>query len=67
MIYKIDERKNECIMSQRKNLRLPVAWSNVLTNKNFGCVITDSFGGEDILFTKIVKLIKLLLFQMMHI
>ena len=45
MIYKIDERKNECIMLQRKNLRLPVAWSNVLTNKNFGCVITDSFGG----------------------
>ena len=45
MIYKIDDKKNECIITQKKNERLPVAWSNILTNKNFGCVITDSFGG----------------------
>ena len=45
MFYKIDDNKNECIITQKRNERLPVAWSNVLTNKSFGCVITDSFGG----------------------
>lgn len=45
MMYIIDEKKNECIITQKKDERLPVAWSNILTNKNFGCVITDSFGG----------------------
>ena len=45
MFYKIDDNKNECIITQKRNERLPVAWSNVLTNKRFGCVITDSFGG----------------------
>lgn len=45
MIYKIDDKKNECVITQRKENRLPVAWSNILTNKNFGEIITDSFGG----------------------
>ncbi len=30
---------------QSKDKRLPVAWSNVLANKNFGAVVTDSMGG----------------------
>lgn len=30
---------------QDKENRLPLAWSNILTNKEFGSVVTDSMGG----------------------
>ncbi len=30
---------------QNKDNRLPVAWSNILANKKFGSVVTDSMGG----------------------
>lgn len=30
---------------QNKENRLPLAWSNILTNKEFGSVVTDSMGG----------------------
>ncbi len=33
-----------CII-QNKNNRIPVAWSNIMANQNFGTVITDSYGG----------------------
>ena len=36
---------NEYWIKQSDKNRLPTAWSNIMANKNFGTVITDSFGG----------------------
>ena len=36
---------SEYWIRQSKNKRIPVAWSNILTNEKFGSVITDTLGG----------------------
>ena len=36
---------SEYWIRQSKKKRLPVAWSNILTNEKFGSVITDTMGG----------------------
>ena len=37
-----NEDGSEYYIIQGKNNRLPLAWSNILANKNFGSVVTDS-------------------------
>jgi len=39
-----NDGKEYCITENAQN-RLPTVWSNVLTNKKFGTIATDSFGG----------------------
>ncbi len=36
---------SEYYIIQNKDKKLPVAWSNILANKKFGSVVTDSLGG----------------------
>ena len=40
-----DEKENEYWIMQNKESRVPLAWSNILANENFGTVVTDSMGG----------------------
>ena len=35
----------EYIINVNKSKRLPLAWSNILANENFGTVVTDAMGG----------------------
>lgn len=35
----------EYIINVNKNKKLPLAWSHILANKNFGTVVTDGMGG----------------------
>lgn len=44
-LFSFSEKGDECIINQNKNIRTPIAWSNILTNKHFGTIVTDSMGG----------------------
>lgn len=43
--YTFNNEGNEVIIKQNKEKRLPLAWSNILANNEFGTVLTDSSGG----------------------
>lgn len=43
--YAFNQQGNEIYIKQNKEKRIPLAWSNILANDQFGSVITDSNGG----------------------
>lgn len=44
-MFSFSDDFDECFITENRRERTPVAWSNIMTGKRFGCIVTEGMGG----------------------